>query len=158
MKSRYFAILIALFYIPVCACKKAPQQSSITGDYFIYGHAGGYTTPDYHTSYFLVNNGKLLKDASQLAQSPPANIELFRFTQLCPVAQYNSVADLPSSIPVELLRHNNAIIGSSMPDAGYSDLRARINGTTYKWVFEANLDSVSQPIREFYNRCNISFR
>lgn len=158
MKLQCIAIFLWLLVCFIGACKKPEQTSGITGNYFIYGHAGGFTTPDYRTTYFLVNNGRLLKDGSQLGQSPPVNVELFRFTQLCPALQYNSVADLPSSIPAELLQMNNSTIGATMPDAGYSDVRARINGTNYKWVFEANLDSVSQPIREFYNRCNISFR
>lgn len=158
MSARYVSLFMAILCIAAWSCKKQQPQRGPTGDYFIYGHAGGYTSPDYHTAYYLVNNGKLLKDVSQLAQAPPASIELFRFTEVCPATQYNSVADLPSSIPQELLQQSDATIGASLPDAGYSDIRARINGVTYKWVFEANLDSVASPIREFYNRCNISFR
>ncbi|GAA4468056.1 hypothetical protein GCM10023093_24940 [Nemorincola caseinilytica] len=160
--SRFRISLIAIVLL-VCgmvfsACHKPTGRYPILGDHFIYGRLGGFTTPDAHANYFLVNNGQLRKDATQRMQAPPPGLDQFDFNTRCPEDQYNSVADLPHSIPTELKALNNTTIGTELPDAGYADIRARIDGVEYKWRIEAGLDSVSGPIREFYNRCNISFR
>lgn len=158
MRLYISGLIIALLCSTLSSCRKAQSSHEITGNYFIYGHAGGLTPTNYHTTYFLVNNGVLLKDVSQLGQASPSDLAAFRFTILCPQNQYNSVADLPESIPTELLQLNGTTIGNMLPDAGYTDMRARIDGITYKWIFEADLNDVSPPIREFYSRCHTSFR
>jgi len=156
-------LLIVLMATLACGwgltgCTKTTGRYPILNDYFIYGRVGGYTAADARAKYFLVNNGQLRKDGTQPMQSPPTGIEQFDFNTRCPEDEYNTVADLPSSIPAEIKKLNNTTIGMEMPDAGYADIRARINGTEYKWRIEAGLDSVSEVVREFYNRCNISLR
>lgn len=151
-------ILAAMVCLVAEGCRKPTGRYPILNDYFIYGRVGGFTAPDARANYFLVTDGQLRKDATQRMQAPPISVEQFDFNTRCPEDQYNSVADLPSSIPNEIKKLNNSTIGTEIPDAGYADIRARIGGVEYKWRVEAGLDSVSEVIREFYNRCNISFR
>jgi hypothetical protein len=149
----FFTLLI----IGVVACTKQPSNYPIHGDYFIYGHTGGFTTPEARTTYYLVNSGQFRKDMTQRHQAPPVQISQFNFHYRFSNTEYNTVADLPGTIPAKMLAMNGQSIGTELPDAGAIDIRASINGKTYKWQVEAMLDSVDTTIQRFMDRCRTSF-
>jgi hypothetical protein len=116
------------------------------------GRSGGFTTSDSRTNYYLVNDGQLRKDMTQLNQAPPPDVSGFNFHFMLPDNNYAKVSDLPASIPVELINLNHNTIGSSFPDATYLDVRASINGVIYDWRIEANVDGMHWTIQQFAQR------
>ena len=156
MKQVYATLLLLTLATAIGACRK---NTLVRSDYIIVGYSGGYTPAGAHTKYYRVANGELRKDTSQRYQYPPADISMFNFNILMPPDNYAKVADLPASIPAEVLKRNNSSIGNSMAhvDGGYHDVRATINGTSYKWRLEGDMKGESKKIRQFAERIGKDF-
>ncbi len=157
MKSYKILLLLTLLILAGASCRKKKVVTAATPDYLIVGWTGGYVPADYKASYFRISSGELRIDTSQYSVSIPKDVSKFNFNYLQPVAKYDKVKDLPAAIPAELYSKNNATIGTYMVDAGYTDVRAQVNGVVYKWQFEAKQDSSSAEVRAFYKRLNTDF-
>lgn len=152
MKSAISFLLFALVITGV-ACKKKQISHPINGDYLIVGHSGGYAPAETPVVYYMINNGELRKDPSKTMSTVPKDIKGFDFSVLLPQASYQAVADLPSSIPSELLQHNNAAIGNySIPDVASLDVRTSIQGVSYRWSLSDDQSTSSPAVQQFFNR------
>jgi hypothetical protein len=122
------------------------------------GHTGGFVSNLALSPYYLINNGQLLKDTTvQVALGIPDDVNAFHFNVLLPAADYATVADLLTSIPSELLGKNGESIGTAFPDVGYTDVRTSVNGTVYKWHFEADQSTSSTAVKAFVARLNFQY-
>ncbi len=153
MKKLIYFLGLLLTIVTVNSCTKTPEKYKVTGDYFIMGRIGGFTTSDSRTTYYLVNKGELRKDMTQSYQATPESIDDFNFHYMFHPSDYVGVNDLPYSTPSALLSRNNQTIGIMIPDAGQIYMRASINGVVYRWAIEYNLDSVDVSIKDFVSRC-----
>jgi hypothetical protein len=84
-------------------------------------------------------------------------VSKFDFNTVLPVSAYNSVSSLPTSIPPELLSRSNEHIGDVFPDAGYTDVRASVNGVYYRWFFEAGQSASSAEVQAFVTQARACF-
>ncbi len=157
MKSAFTISALLFIIILAGGCKKKQETYVVNGDYFIFGRSGGFTTPETKTTFYLVNNNQLRADTTQLAQNSSGDVRIFRFNYVLPADKYNAVADLPGAIPPKMLVMNNSTIGTTIPDAGYMDIRASIGGAMYMWHVEGMLDSTDATIRTFVERCKTAF-
>jgi hypothetical protein len=98
------------------------------------------------------------KDVSQWNNVVPDNLSEFNFANVQSAGKYDSVKDLLSSVPPELLNENNASIGGFLPDAGYTDIRTTINGVAYRWTFEADQTASGAAIQQFLSKANVVFQ
>ncbi len=131
---------------------------NMRNDYFIFGYTGQETVPETRAPFFRVGNGQLRKDDSITVSTVPNDVRLFDFTELLSPNEYAQVDDLQASIPAELLGQNNASVGNEIPDAGYIDVRASINGKSYRWYLESDQTASSPAIREFVRRLRTCFK
>ncbi len=155
--SSTLLLSLALLAVNV-SCKKNPTVAPpVTGDYLITGQTGGYTSAEARATYFRINNGELKADTSQSYHNVPADVNKFDFNYLQPSATYDKVKDLLTTIPAELLSRNNATIGTSMVDAGYTDVRTRVNGVVYTWKFEVDQKGSSAEVQQYVHRLVTDF-
>ena len=156
MKRPYSSCLLLLLIIAGTSCKHNSADYTITGDYMIIGRAGGFVALPYDT-YYLISGSQLREDTTVPYAAIPDDISKFNFNIVMPASKYDSVKNLPASIPSELLGRNNQTIGSYIPDAGYTDIRTSINGVAYKWIFAPDQSSSSPAIHHFLDSVAIVF-
>ena len=157
MKSILIFCLFLLLLSGATSCKHDGKYK-ISGDYMIIGQAGGFVGPGAFTNYYLISGGTLKEDTTVLNSLPPADISRFNFNITLPSTKYATVSNLLSAIPSELLSRNNTHIGGIYPDMGYTDVRASINGTTYRWYFEGDQSTSSIAVQQFYDSVQVVFR
>ena len=152
IKTSIFAFCLLFFWS--CSKKTGTTMSTtITGDYLIVGHTGGFVMGTTINPYYLVHDTTLSADTSLNATNIPATTSGFHFNYQYPRARFDTVgAGLIASIPTELLSKNGATIGQTFPDVGYTDVRASIGGTYYTWIFLAKQDSSSAAIQQFVKK------
>lgn len=154
MKTTALLFLLLLSLVTISCNKKS--KSTLTGNYMIIGHDGGFVAMN--APYYMITTSGLKEDTTRYPYGQvPANTNGFNFNYNLPSARYDTVKDLLNSIPPELLSKNNADIGSPCPDFGYEDVRASINGVLYKWKFECNQSSSSTEVQAFITRINTDF-
>ena len=144
------------FTVLFFSCDKGKTTAgSSTADYIIVGHTGGFVSNVALTPYFLIKDTTLREDTSVRANTVPTSYGGFNFNYLLPHALYDSVAGgLLTAVPTELLSHNGGDYGSSMPDVGYTDVRAQIGGALYSWRFEYNQTTSSSDVQLFVQKLN----
>jgi hypothetical protein len=149
------SLLVLLLATGITSCQKGGEKKVVRGDYMIVGWTGGFAGYGVH-NYYLISNGKLMKDVSKWTVLPDS-INQFDFSEVLSQSKYDSVKDLPAAIPPELLGRNNADIGMYGPDMGFTDVRTTIGGVAYRWRFEANQDSSSAAIQQFVAKTKMVF-
>ncbi len=150
MKSTLTFSLLLILALCNASCKKGVKTTGgvTTGDYMIIGSPGGFTSLT-TLVYFNITGGQLKEDTAVPYALIPDDITKFNFNVICSGARYDSVKNLPSSVPQELLSHNNEHIGQLVPDLGYTDVRTSINGVAYRWYFEAQQTGSSPAVQQF---------
>ena len=122
----------------------------------IIGHPGGLYNPTLAT-YYLLANGRLMKDTTIPVNAVPDSFNQFNFNLPCTTTLYDSVKDLIATIPAELFSNNYYNYGRAAPVFGYLDVRVWVNGVQYKWYFEENLYSCSAAIQQFATKAYLLF-
>ncbi len=151
----FFSVLFFSFSLVSCVPKANVHQIT-SGDYLIIGHPGGFTNNPVLTYYYL-NTTQLTKDMAVPYAAVPDDNTKFNFNASGTAVQYALVASMLTNIPAELLAKNNQNIGGLVPDVGYTDVRARINGVTYKWNFESDQSGSSEAVKVFVSQANTLF-
>ena len=155
MKTTLSVFLVLLASIAAISCNKK-SQATLTGNYLIIGHDGGFVA--YVSNYYLITKTGLSKDTTHYDYGKvPTNFRDFKFNYQLPTAQYDTVKDLLTSIPSELLSKNNTDIGGYCPDYGYDDIRASIDGVLYEWKFECDQSGSSAAVQEFFRKIHTDF-
>lgn len=152
-----YCIILALAICGASCTHKNHNDYPVAGDYLVIGHPGGFVNTPLIT-YYLIANTHLTKDTAVPYGAVPDDISKFNFNAPGTTAQYDSVKNLPSSIPSELLSRNNQNIGQLVPDMGYYDVRASVNGAVYKWSFEGDQSGSSAAIQQFVTQAETLFR
>src|ERR1019366_2256279 len=106
MKPVFSFCVLLLFIIADTSCMHKSNNYTITGDYMIIGHPGGFVASP-TINYYLISNGQVREDTTVLYGVLPDDISKFNFNIVLSAAKYDSVKNLPSSIPSELLSRNN---------------------------------------------------
>ena len=148
------ALLLVFLAFTVFSCKKK-SNNTITGNYMIIGHNGGFVA--INPPYYLLTTSALLKDTTQYSGTIPDDVSKFHFNIVEPTAQYDSVKYLLNAIPSELFSENHADIGKMFPDVGYEDVRVSVNGVLYQWTFQSDQSASSQQIQQFVHTLNSDF-
>lgn len=155
---RSMLLLFLAFSLVFTSChKKESSSGPVSGDYLVIGWTGGFVGYASH-NYYLIANGKVSKDVSTWSTSVPVDISQFVFTGTESTGKYDSIKDLVHNIPSELLSENNADIGLSWPDAGFTDIRTSIKGINYRWTFEADQSHSSLAIQQFVTNAKVVFQ
>jgi len=155
MKPATALIFLLLLSLVTISCKKK-AKTTLTGDYLVIGHDGGFVNTN--APYYVITGSGLAEDTTHYPYGQvPANNSGFNFNYNLPTARYDTVKGLLNSIPSELLGRNNTDIGTACPDFGYEDVRASINGVLYQWKFECNQSASSAEVQAFINRINADF-
>jgi hypothetical protein len=158
MKRLNNQILSIAVMLMVLSCNKKSQKPPIVGDYFSYGHRGGFIAPTVPTRYFLVNNGKFLEDTTVQVGNVPDDINGFNFTRLLPDSAYAKMANILKEIPTEMLRNNNTWLGDvSLSDGGHTELRARINGSDFRWQVGNVTTTCSDSVQRFLTKIKFNY-
>lgn len=158
MKTSSTLLLSFILLAATVSCKKNNTVSPpVAGDYLIVGQTGGFTSAEARATYYQIKNGELKADTSQSYHNVPADINKFNFNYLQSSTKYERVKDLLTAIPAELLRKNNAKIGTYMVDAGYTDVRTSVNGVVYTWKFEADQKGSSAEVQTYVHRMVTDF-
>jgi hypothetical protein len=149
MKAVFSLSFLLLLMLGSTSCTKGVKTSpgATAGSYMIIGSAGGFLLPTLR--YYDIANGELKEDTSVPYGRVPDDITQFNFNVTLPAANYDSVKNLPSSVPPELLSRNNEHIGGLVPDLGYTDIRTSVNGIAYRWYFEAQQTGSSPAVQQF---------
>ena len=149
MNALVKTFLFILLACSIVGCKKESATSTVAGDYVIAGETGGFVPPNSRSTYYAISGTELKKDTTQPYAYIPTSVGQFRFTLLMPATSFAAVADVPRTIPAELLSKNNQHIGGIFPDAGYMVVFTSINGMNYAWYFEADQSASSAAIQQF---------
>ena len=149
------ALVLMVLMCTVFSCKKKSNTITITGNYMIIGHNGGFVA--INPPYYLLTTTALLKDTTQYYGAIPDDVSKFHFNITAPAAQYDSVKYLLNDIPSELFNENHADIGSIFPDFGYEDVRTSVNGVLYQWSFQGDQSASSHQIQQFITTLNSDF-
>jgi hypothetical protein len=157
MKPVYLFSLVCLMLIGGVSCTHKSHDYNVHGDYLLIGDVGGFAMlPVY--PFYLISNGELRKDTAVSSTNFPSDISGFRFNTLLPASKYETVKNLPSAIPAELLNHNNETIGLIFPDMGHTVVWASVNGVTYKWYFEGDQSNSSAAVQQFVTGLQVVFQ
>ncbi len=148
IKTSIFAFCVLFFWS--CSKKTGTTTTTITGDYLIVGHTGGFVMGTAINPYYLVHDTTLSADTSLNVTNIPTTTSGFHFNYHYPRARFDTVgAGLITSIPTELFSRNGASIGQMIPDVGYTDVRVSVGGNYYTWTFLPKQDSSSPAIQQF---------
>ncbi len=149
--------ILCSFAITLLSCKKDPAPSTnITGDYLIIGHMGGFINPSSFKRYYIITATNLMADTTILAGNNPTGLAQFNFSYTLPDTCFQKVKLLPNQIPVALLSQNNTTVGQvSLADVGYLDMRSRLNGVEYKWLFGNDLSACDTAVQGFVHRVGV---
>lgn len=153
-----FAIILSIFAVlllAVTGCKHEKTTSvPVTGDYLAAGHTGGFVIAGSKATFYVLNNGEMRKDTTQLEGAIPTVITGFNFSVMLSAADYSAAAYLQTSIPSELFSRNGEHIGIYNPDYGYTQVMTRTGGVEYKWYFEGDQSSSSAAVQTFLQGIN----
>ncbi len=157
MKHTLSILLLLAVLINGTSCARKESSHPVTGDYMVIGMAGGFVAYPVLT-YYLINNGQLKMDSTVPYGAIPTDINKFNFNIQCSADKYQLVSDLLNNIPSELLGMDNQSIGNVFPDAGFTDVRASVNGTVYRWRFQADLSGTTSTIQQFVTHARLVFQ
>ncbi len=152
------SFLLVLSMVATSCSRKSNPTTGATADYLITGYTGGFAGPIAMQPYYLIKDNQL-KKATMGAGNVPDDVSKFNFDVAMPASQYELVKDLPKSIPAELLAHPDKSFGSTPgADMGYLDVRASVNGKTYRWDFQPDLSGTSVEVRDFVNKIGVLYK
>jgi hypothetical protein len=147
MKQIFSVILGSLLLITDVGCKKHQDSGyAATADYLVVGRVGGFIAQPTKV-FYLVTSTEFRKDTAVV--TPPTDSAGFNFNTLFSAADLNTVTNIRSQIPAELVASGGGNVGSALPDAGYLEVIASIKGTTYTWYFQADISHTSTAVQSF---------
>jgi hypothetical protein len=156
MKTTVFLILLIATGITSCH-KPTMTRIIFKGDYLITGSTGGIAGLMAMSDYYIINDNQLRKEPRANLTKVPDDDALFSFTVAMPQSKYDSVKELLTNIPAELLDSTFVSIGKSFPDAGYRDVRVLTKDKYYVWHFEVDQSSSSAAVQQYVAKLNALF-
>ncbi len=155
---KLLSILLLALTFGITSCCHHHHNSYNTTDYVIIGSTGGFAgTSIGLTDYYQITGGHVMKDVSVRTHSIPDDNGGFNFNISCPT-KYDSVKDLLISIPTAMLQDSIASYGQSFPDAGYTEVRASINGTYHHWYFQYDQSISPAAIKAYSDKFQLLFQ
>jgi len=145
-KKVHFLVVCTALLI---SCNKDRDEGSTPCDYLIVGLAGNFK-PTPKLRYYYLSSTTFKKDTSVTDLTIPKHDSGFKFNVTLSDSLRNALADITGSVPNALIRKNQQTIGEVLIDAGYYDVRTRINGTEYKWRLEADQNNSNRAVKDFY--------
>ncbi|MES2704490.1 MAG: hypothetical protein V4649_17760 [Bacteroidota bacterium] len=154
MKTLY--TLCILLTLTTIACTKS-QPDTVSADYVVVGRSGGMVPEDTKASYYIIRDGKVYMDSSLMMSNIPQEMNAFNFN--CPMHDsiYKKALTIQNAIPRELLSMNGQSIGNVPFCDQQVDVRARINGVSYRWFFQVEQKGTGNAIQQYVNKLNSCF-